>query len=60
MKFQPRIKGIKRMPSFSSLHPELKKIILSDARRFKCSPSFVMATALAEFFKFRAQPKYWD
>jgi hypothetical protein len=60
MRIQPRLKGIKRMPSFSSLHPKLKEIILHDAHKFDVSPSFVIATALAEFFNFKNQPKYFE
>ena len=58
MRIQRRIKGIRRLPAFSSLHPKLKEIILHDARKFDVSPSFVMATALGEFFKVRMQEDY--
>lgn len=58
MRIQPRLKGIKRMPAWTSLHPKLRSIIIHDARKFDCSPSFVVATALSEFFKFRLQPDY--
>ena len=43
---QPRIPGILRLPKGSSLLPKLAKAVEKEAKRWDCSPSFVIATAL--------------
>lgn len=57
-RIQPRIKDIIREPSNSSLHPELKKKVLQDAKAFNVSPSWVVATAIAHFYSFKQQPRF--
>lgn len=48
LRTQPRIAGASRIPSYSSLLPQLRRAVDAEARRFNVSRSFVIATALGD------------
>lgn len=50
LKSQPRIKGIKRIPSYSGMHPDVKYGIKSIARKEDKSVSWVMAEIISDYF----------
>jgi hypothetical protein len=56
---QTRIPGLRRLPGWTCLHPNLKRTILKEALKFNCSPSFVIATALGNFFDMHYE-KYYE
>jgi hypothetical protein len=56
---QPRIPGIVREPSHTSLLPEINRELQRIAAKYNVSPSWVRATILGDALKIRAQPKYY-
>jgi len=48
---QTRIKGIKRIPTTSSQHPIIRKKLESESHRFRVSKSWIIACALAKWFR---------
>lgn len=58
-KIAPRVKG-GRTPKSSGLHPKVARIVNQTAREFNCSKSFVIATALSEFFKVKEEGKFYE
>lgn len=49
---QTRIKGIRRIPSATCILPQLRSEVEYCSHHFKVSRSFVIATALADYFGF--------
>lgn len=47
-----------RIPKHASLLPEVVEIIDTEARRFRVTKSFVVATALNDYFNVRSQERY--
>lgn len=56
---QPRIKGVVREPSHTSLLPEINRELRRIAHANGVTPSWVRATILADALKIKAQPKYY-
>lgn len=50
LKSQPRIKGIKRISSYSGMHPDVKYGIKSIAKEERKSISWVISEIVSEFF----------
>jgi hypothetical protein len=59
LRSQPRISGITREPSSTSLLPEINAELKRIARENGVSPSWVRATILADALKIKAQPRYY-
>jgi hypothetical protein len=56
---QPRIPGVKREPSHTSLLPEINAELRRLASKYGVTPSWVRASILADALKIRRQPKYY-
>ena len=50
MRIQPRLKKGTRDPLPSCVDPRVKAAVERDARRWECSRSWIIATALAAFY----------
>lgn len=50
MKNQPRIKGTRRIPTGSSLIPDLRRRVQTDARAHDVSRAWVVACILADHY----------
>lgn len=58
MKHQPRIKGQRRTPQNTALLRDIEREVKATARHFGVSRSFVVAVALADYFKVGLQPRF--
>ncbi len=58
IRFAPKLKNGKRRNRSSGLHPKVNSIVETTARKFHCSKSFVIAAALAQFFKVKDEGDY--
>jgi hypothetical protein len=56
---QPRIPGVVREPSHTSLLPEINRELRHIAAKYGVSPSWVRATILADALKIWRQPRYY-
>lgn len=48
---QPRIAGVKRVPTHTALHPDVEACVQEDMRRFGASRSFVESTAITDHYE---------
>lgn len=55
---QPRLRGVKRQPVSASLLAKIDSAVEADARRFRVSASFVIATVLAFHYDIDEQPDF--
>lgn len=59
MRHQPKLKGIKRVPTSASVHPKIEQAVTYVAKRYKVSKSWVRTVAIASFFDIDI-PRYDD
>jgi hypothetical protein len=59
-KSQPKIKGIKRIPTSASMHPEMQEKIADIARRYGVSKSWVANTFTAAGMRFSKQEPFYN
>lgn len=58
MNAQPRVKGVRRVPTYASLLPAIEQAVAKTARQFGVSKGWVRATALAQYFGVDEQQDY--
>ena len=59
VRFQPKLKGVKRIPRYAGFLKEINDRIEQDMARFNCSASWVVASGMAAVYNIDIM-KCWD